>query len=67
MQQSQLTGPQLRAMRKAAGLSMAELGAKVGLSGPFIGEMERGEKGIELRTELAVRYVLEKLTGNLVD
>lgn len=60
MQQSQLTGPQLRAMRKAAGLSMAELGAKVGLSGPFIGEMERGEKGIELRTELAVRYVLER-------
>lgn len=67
MQQSQLTGPQLRAMRKTAGLSMADLGAKVGLSGPFIGEMERGEKGIELRTELAVRYVLEKLAGYPVD
>jgi len=52
-------GHELRAQRKGAGLTQGELAAAVGLTLGFIGEMERGEKAIERRTELAIRYVLE--------
>lgn len=48
---------ELKQLRRAAGLTQGQLAEMVGLSLGFIGEMERGEKPIERRTELAVRYV----------
>lgn len=36
------------------GLTQGELAEKLGFSQGFIGEMERGEKAVERRTELAV-------------
>ena len=48
---------ELKAMRKAAGLSQAELGEAIGMARETIGAMERGTAPIEKRTELAVRYV----------
>lgn len=52
-----MTGLELQAFRKGLRLTQRELATEVGLSQGFIGEMERGEKPIEKRTELAVRYV----------
>lgn len=48
---------ELRALRKRAGLTQGQLAEVVGLSQGYIGEMERGEKPIEKRTELAVLFV----------
>ena len=50
---------ELRAVRKAAGLSQAELGDAIGLTRVTIGLMERGGAPIEKRTALAVRYVID--------
>ena len=41
-------GDHLRALREARGLSQERLGSKAGLSGKFVGEVERGEKSISL-------------------
>jgi len=41
-------GQRLRALRKQHGLSQERLGHRSGLSGKFIGEVERGEKSISL-------------------
>lgn len=48
---------ELKAIRKAAGLSQAALGDAIGMARETIGAMERGMAPIETRTELAVRYV----------
>ena len=50
---------EMKSMRKAAGMSQAELGEAIGLSRVTVGVMERGEAPIEKRTGLAVRYVVE--------
>lgn len=50
---------ELRALRKQMNLTQEELGNALGLSKVFIGLMERGAKGIERRTELAVLYLVE--------
>jgi transcriptional regulator with XRE-family HTH domain len=55
-----MQGYELKALRKAAKLTQGELAEAIGLSQGFIGEMERDEKPIEKRTELAVRYVIER-------
>lgn len=52
-----MQGAELRRIRKGMKLTLAELGEALGLSGNFIGMMERGEKAIEKRTELAVLYL----------
>jgi transcriptional regulator with XRE-family HTH domain len=39
-------GARLRALRRARGLSQARLGRLSGLSGKFVGEVERGVKSI---------------------
>ena len=41
-------GQRLRALRKQHALSQERLGERAGLSGKFIGEVERGEKSISL-------------------
>ncbi len=48
---------ELKALRKAIGLTQEGLSIAIGLSRPTIGLMERGQAPIERRTELAVRYV----------
>jgi transcriptional regulator with XRE-family HTH domain len=41
-------GRRLRELRGRCGWSQARLGARAGLSGKFLGEVERGEKSISL-------------------
>jgi len=50
-----MDGNEVRARRKALGLKQEAFGAKLGLTGDFIGRVERGAAAIEPRTELAVR------------
>lgn len=45
---------ELRRRRKAIGLSQAELGERLGLTGTFVGMMERGERDIAPRTIFGV-------------
>lgn len=52
------SGDKLKAARAEMGLTQAGLADKVGLTGTFIGMMERDDKPIEPRTDLAVRYLL---------
>jgi len=51
-----MQGSELRALRKAAGMTQGELAAEMGMSQGYIGEMERDEKPIEERTEKLIRY-----------
>lgn len=50
-----MDGTEVRARRKALGLSQAEFGARLGVTGDFIGRVERGAAAIEPRTAAAVR------------
>jgi len=58
-----MQGSELKAAREQAGMTQGQFADALGLSGTFIGLMERGEKAIELRTELAVRYLLNSKAG----
>lgn len=53
-----MQGHELRAIRKSLGMTQGQLATELGFSVGFVGEMERGEKGIETRTQLAVRALL---------
>ena len=53
-----MQGDELRALRKQMGMTQGALATELGLTTTFIGMMERGEKAIERRTEMAVRYLL---------
>lgn len=53
-----MTGAELRETRQSLGLSQQALADELGLSRRMIIAMEKGEKPIERRTELAVRYLL---------
>jgi transcriptional regulator with XRE-family HTH domain len=59
-------GEQLRAVRRQRSWSQAALGRESGLSGKFIGEVERGEKSISLdslyRVARALGIPLRQLT-----
>lgn len=48
----------LREARRKLGLNQTKMGKRLGMSREAISFMERGERPIELRTELAVRYRL---------
>lgn len=48
---------ELKTARKALGLTQAELGEAIGMTGTSIGLMERGAAPIEKRTALAVLYL----------
>jgi len=59
-------GQRLRALRTQRGLSQERLGKGSGLSGKFIGEVERGEKSISIdslyRASVALEVPLRDLT-----
>lgn len=56
-----MQGSELKAIRKAVGLKQPEFGEKLGISGPYVGELERGEKVIDARTARAVLHLHEEL------
>jgi len=59
-------GQRVRALRKQRGFSQGRLGDRAGLSGKFIGEVERGEKSISIdslyRVSVALEIPLRELT-----
>ena len=60
-------GQRLRALRKEHGLSQERLGDRSGLSGKFIGEVERGEKSISIDSLYHVAVALEIPLRELTD
>ncbi|WP_311270477.1 helix-turn-helix domain-containing protein [Sphingobium sp. WCS2017Hpa-17] len=50
-----MQGDELKALRKRLGWTQGRMAAELDLSTTFVGLMERGEKAIERRTELAVK------------
>ena len=60
-------GQRLRALRKQRRLSLERLGERSGLSGKFIGEVERGEKSISLDSLYRVAVALKVPLRDLVD
>ncbi len=60
-------GQRLRAFRKARGLSQEALGKRSGLSGKFIGEVERGDKSISLDSLYRIAAVLRMPLTMLTD
>lgn len=60
-------GQRLRALRKQRGLSQERLGERSGLSGKFIGEVERGEKSISIDSLYRVSVALEIPLRDLTD
>jgi len=60
-------GQRLRALRKQHALSQERLGEKSGLSGKFIGEVERGEKSISIDSLYHVAVALDIPLRELTD
>jgi len=60
-------GQRVRALRKQRGLSQERLGDRAGLSGKFIGEVERGEKSISIDSLYRVSVALEIRLPELTD
>jgi transcriptional regulator with XRE-family HTH domain len=60
-------GQRLRALRKEHALSQERLGERSGLSGKFIGEVERGEKSISVDSLYRVATALEVPLRQLTD
>jgi transcriptional regulator with XRE-family HTH domain len=60
-------GQRLRALRKERRLTQSRLGELSGLSGKFIGEVERGEKSISIDSLYAVAVALRLPLRALVD
>ena len=60
-------GQRLRALRKQHGLSQEKLGERSGLSGKFIGEVERGEKSISIDSLYHVSVALDIPLRELTD
>lgn len=60
-------GQRLRALRKQRALSQERLGERSGLSGKFIGEVERGEKSISIDSLYRVSVALEIPLRDLTD
>jgi len=50
-----MDGTDIRAIRKARGMSQAELGAYLGLSRDYVGQLERGVAPVKPRTLTALR------------
>ena len=62
-----ILGARLRALREELGYTQRGLGRRAGLSGKFIGEVERGEKSITIdslyRLSRALRTPLDRLAS----
>ncbi|HEX7856077.1 MAG TPA: helix-turn-helix transcriptional regulator [Sphingobium sp.] len=52
-----MQGAELREIRSEMGWTLHDMALVLGMSGNFISMMERGERPIERRTALAVRYI----------
>lgn len=52
-----MRGEELRSLRKGLGWTLAKLAEQLGMSETYVGQMERDQKPIERRTELAARYL----------
>jgi transcriptional regulator with XRE-family HTH domain len=52
-----MQGEEMRTLRKSMGWTLAKLAEELGMSEPFVGLMERGQRPIEKRTELAIRFL----------
>lgn len=48
---------ELHGIRKALGWTLKRMADEIGMSETYVGQMERGQKPIEKRTGLAVRYL----------
>ncbi len=57
----------LRALRKERGFSQKRLGDEAGLSGKFIGEVERGEKSISVDSLYRIAVALDVPLAYLTD
>jgi transcriptional regulator with XRE-family HTH domain len=60
-------GQRIRAVRLQMGLTQQRLGERAGLSGKFIGEVERGTKSISIDNLYALAVALEIPLGHLAD
>jgi transcriptional regulator with XRE-family HTH domain len=60
-------GQRLRALRKQRAFSQERLGERSGLSGKFIGEVERGEKSISIDSLYHVAVALDIPLRELTD
>jgi XRE family transcriptional regulator, regulator of sulfur utilization len=60
-------GDRLRNLRKERGLSQQRLGQRSGLSGKFIGEVERGEKSVSVDSLYHVSVALDIPLRDLTD
>jgi transcriptional regulator with XRE-family HTH domain len=60
-------GERLRSLRNDRGLSQQRLGQRSGLSGKFIGEVERGEKSISIDSLYHVCAALDVPLHDLTD
>lgn len=60
-------GQRLRALRRRRTLSQERLGRRAGLSGKFIGEVERGEKSISLDNLYHLAVALDVPLRHLTD
>jgi transcriptional regulator with XRE-family HTH domain len=61
-----MLGQRVRAIRQDRNLSQVELGRKAGLSGKFIGEVERGDKSISIDSLYHVARVLRIALSELL-
>jgi len=60
-------GQRLRALRRESGWSQEGLGKRAGLSGKFIGEVERGEKSISVVSLYGISTALKVPLNRLTD
>jgi transcriptional regulator with XRE-family HTH domain len=56
-----MTGDEMRDLRVKAGLRQAQIAAKLDLSVPYIGMLERGEREIQSHVETAIRDALSNI------
>jgi transcriptional regulator with XRE-family HTH domain len=62
-----MLGQRVRALRQERNLSQLELGRKAGLSGKFIGEVERGDKSVSVDSLYRVATVLRVSLPSLLE
>ena len=55
-----MIGEEVRTLRRRIGMSQAEFAEAIGISRETVGRLERGGEEIDRRTELAIRFVVEK-------